>query len=368
MQVQYALYERNASGYCWTWRATGLPESLLNDFRYRVVLPNDSNLIATENLRGGICKFDRIVDSRVEEHVVFYRFFDGGTDAGRPNRVVMLTAWTSPEQVSQMRRLYSVASILRNTVFEYVAVNSRTVGIQPPPFCVALTTDEESPADVSRRVPSAALVEFCECLADKDSNCELRILDDQYAFQKKPSAACERRVVAEDASKNENRDDGADVGSHGFGTNGPDHRAEGKGAKRLGRQTSGQRGGMGKMVALFSAVTLSALAVGWAAQYGKWSGWGETALSASGEEVLRRFRELPANEQRSVLTRLEQFCEEQQLPEKQQIGPDYGGPASQPPHTWGGAPATRRRQSSRSATDVAPDARPSGNPRDVPRQ
>lgn len=194
MQLQYALYERAERGYCWTWRSTDLSESLLDDFRYRIDLPSDANSILPDHLRGGICKFARIVAGMVQEHVVLYRFFDGGSDAGRPNRLVMLSAWATPRQIAAMPMPYAIVAVLRNKMFDYVSGHSREVHIAEPPFWNSLTAEDEWDSTRIHGMPSAALSTLIdEALEDADNDYILAIKDDVHSLQKKPSVVFDRK-------------------------------------------------------------------------------------------------------------------------------------------------------------------------------
>jgi len=336
MELRYALYERTHSGYCWTWRAAGLLDALLDDFRYRVAVPNDSNAINAENLRGGICKFDRIVDSLVEEHVVLYRFFDGGTDAGRPNRVVMLTAWTTPRQVTEMPGRYGVAAVFRNAVFEYVSSNARTVGIDQPPFCDSLTAEEECSRGGPRRMPSAALMEFIdEGLPDKDSTCYLTIADNEYSLQRKPSAACERREKERQSHEQQRlaaereRDKEKAASRNTDGMEWERQVADGNGS--IGsvrrRETKGA-GLLAKGIILLTALSLCTLIAAGAMRYGNRLGWGGVTLSAEAKRVLSIFQGLSPDEQRRVLAQLEELCEQRQRQDGPQVAPTNRGAVS----------------------------------------
>jgi hypothetical protein len=313
MNLRYALYERTQSGYCWTWRAPGLPDALLDDFRYRITVPTDSNSIDAEQLRGGICTFDRVVGAVVEEHVVLYRFFDGGSDAGRPNRVVMLTAWTTPKQVAGMPGRYGVVALLRSRVFEYVSINARTVGINHPPFCDSLAADEECPKGGTGRMPAAALMEFIDQgLVDKDNNWHLGIRGDEHSLQRRPSADFERkekerrsreqqRLAVESARDEPGAPDTQTAGMHW----------EHQGAARQGRIGSTTRRGAGGLMKSFTVVAggLLCAVVTLAVMRSK---WGAPAISPEAAEVLRLFKELPPDEQRLVARDIQAWCDQHQ--------------------------------------------------------
>lgn len=323
MQLRYALYERTPSGYCWTWRAAGLSDVMLDDFLYRIAIPNDSNSIASDNLRGGICKFGRRVGAGVEQHVVLYRFFDGGNDAGRPNRVVMLTAWTTPIQVTGFQERYELSSIFRNDVFEYVSGNARAGGIAPPPFCESLATDEEVRAGGTKRVPSAVLMEFLdEGIPDEGADCHLTLRDNDYAWHKKPSAVCERRQNEglTDLRQNELEKEvraGDNVGGLAV--------TVGKVHPRYKTKAIGAIKASSVVLAVLSLCVL--LAAG-AVQYGSHYWWGRGTLSKEAVEVVRMFRGLSLGEQRTVLGQLHEQVEKRQLREGYQGGTSY--PATSP--------------------------------------
>jgi len=205
MRLQYALYERAEAGYRWTWRAPELSDALLDDFVYRIELPTDANSIRPDDFRGGICKFGRPVGTGLQEHAIFYRFFDGGSDAGRPNRVVMLAAWTTPAAISAVPNPYGIMAIFRNKMFEYVSEHSRTVGIPAPHFWDSLTAGDELPPPQSQSIPPAVFVDLIEGLADEDNDSYLRIMDNEFTLMKKPSVAFghkkKERAAAEEQRK-----------------------------------------------------------------------------------------------------------------------------------------------------------------------
>lgn len=188
MQLQYALYERTPGGYRWTWRAVALGDTLLNEFLFRIDLPTDSNAIRADQLRGGICKFVRRVDDTGQQHVVLYRFFDGGSDAGRPHRVVMLTAWTTPGEIAYALTRCNVTTFLRGQVFEYVAGRSQKVGIEQPAFLDSLVTEEDCDSNRPLGTPLASVTDFVyQGCPDEENDYYLVINDSEAVLSRKRS-------------------------------------------------------------------------------------------------------------------------------------------------------------------------------------
>ncbi len=159
-----------------------LKESLLDDFRYRIEMPDNAHEIRSEHLRGGILKFAQVRGSDVDEHVVIYRFFNGGSDEGR-SRVTMLSAWTTCDQFPSAAEAYGVLEILVNQTFESISQQARTIGIERP---YSLIANELLPSKVN--LPSKALADFLCGLADEDHDYSLTIYNDIHALKKTPSA------------------------------------------------------------------------------------------------------------------------------------------------------------------------------------
>jgi hypothetical protein len=306
MQLRYALYERTPSGYGWTWRATGLSDKLLDDFIYRIELPTDSNSIRSDQVCGGICKVARVVDGSTQEHVILYRFFDGGSDAGRPNRNVMLTAWTTPTEITLTAGRYGITNVLRGKAFEYVAGTSQQVGIAQPPFLGSLIMDDDCVSAGSPGMPSTSIMEFVDkgC-SDEDNDYYLTIKDGDHAVRKKPSAVFhhkeKKRKLAEQQIKVvepvEIRDAENDCEQPPGGQSSPPRDAE-------QRERRGIPGLL--KAAIFVAVSLMCVIplaiVG--ARLMPLFGIQPDPVSAEAREVLRLFANLPADQQQHVLSQL----------------------------------------------------------------
>ena len=184
MLLRYALYERKPPhGYQWTWRYEDLKDTLLDDFVYRIRMPDNANTIQPTHLRGGIEKFSQVQGSKLDVHLVFYRFYDGGNDEGR-SRVTMLTAWAKADQFPALLTAYGVLELFRNQMFENILKKAWAIGIEQP---YSLTSNEQFPA--TGVAPSAGLAEFLCGLTDQSNDYSLTIHDDNQKVQKKPSAA-----------------------------------------------------------------------------------------------------------------------------------------------------------------------------------
>jgi len=184
MLLRYALYERKSpGGYQWTWRFEDLKDTLLDDFYYRIQMPDNANTIQPTHLRGGIEKFSQVQGSKLDVHLVFYRFYDGGSDEGR-SRVTMLTAWANADQLPALSTANEVLELFRNPIFEDILKKSQTIGIEQP---YSLTSNEPFPA--KEVVPSADLAEFPRGLTDASNDYSLMIHDDNQTVQKYPSEA-----------------------------------------------------------------------------------------------------------------------------------------------------------------------------------
>jgi len=194
-QLYYALYERTSNGYQWTWHANNLNDSLLDDFRYRIQMPDDASSIRPEDLWGGILKFAHVQGSKLDEHVVLYRFFNGGSDEGR-SRVTMLAAWTTKDQFPAPSAATGVLGLLRNRTFEDVSHKAWRIGIERP---YSLISNEPLPANVD--ACSVALRELLCGLTDEDHDYSLTIQNDNHVLTKTLSAALEHRE-AEAAKRN----------------------------------------------------------------------------------------------------------------------------------------------------------------------
>jgi hypothetical protein len=178
MQIDYALHERLANGYGWSWHFGELPEPLLNDFFYRLTPPNNSNTINTNDLRGGIYRFDK--------WTILYRFFDGGKDnGGRPNRNVMLTAWIQTQDIAG--RNVDLLQIFRNKTFQWVQEHSKTIGIDRP-FTLSETIHLSEPPTVSNAVYN----DFIRNLADEDNDYHLIINNERFTLEKKPCSTLKK--------------------------------------------------------------------------------------------------------------------------------------------------------------------------------
>jgi hypothetical protein len=186
MFLQYALYERTRNGYQWNWHAADLKESLLDDFLYRIQIPDDANTIRPIDLRGGILKFSQAYGSKVDEHVVLYRFFNGGSDEKGRSRTTMLTAWTSPTKfpAPPIPEANGVLKFFQNPMFKNVAEKAWTIGIEQP---YSLIGDEPLPP--ISETPSPALAEFLNGLNDENHDYSLTIQNDNHLVQRTPSAA-----------------------------------------------------------------------------------------------------------------------------------------------------------------------------------
>lgn len=196
MHIQYALYERiPKAGFQWTWRADGLTNSLLGDFQYRIKMPTDADTIFPDHLRGGILKFAHGHGSMVDEHVVLYRFYNGGSDEGR-SRVTMLTAWIAIDQLSAPSEANGLVELFHNSTFKHVSNRARTVGIERP---YSLIGNEPLPTAINPA--SAELAEFLRGIADQDFDYSLTIDNDTHVVQKTPSVAFTRREEAEVAKR-----------------------------------------------------------------------------------------------------------------------------------------------------------------------
>jgi hypothetical protein len=177
MQIHYALYERLTGGYGWSWHSNELPKPLRNDFFHRITLPNDSNTIELDDLRGGIYRFDK--------WTILYRFFNGGKDeGGRPNRIVMLTAWISTQDL--VDRNVDLLQIFHNKTFQWVQEHSKTVGIDRP-FALNETIHLLEPP-IAITVDDAVYNDFLYNLADKDNDYNLLINNKRLTLEKKTSA------------------------------------------------------------------------------------------------------------------------------------------------------------------------------------
>lgn len=184
MILRYALYERlPPKGYQWTWRAEGLKDSLLDDFIYRIVMPDNASTIQPDHLRGGIIKFSEVKETKLEVHLVFYRFYDGGSDEGR-SRVTILAAWAEVNNFSVYSSSKGFLEILRNQMFERISKNARTIGIEQP---YSLFSKEQIP--VTDVQSSSALSEFLVGLTDDDYDYSLTVLDGFQTLKKTHSEA-----------------------------------------------------------------------------------------------------------------------------------------------------------------------------------
>jgi hypothetical protein len=368
MQLRYALYERTQAGYGWTWRAESLSDALLDDFRYRIAVPDDSNSIRPEQLRGGICRFDGVMDGAVQEHVVLYRFFDGGSDAGRPNRVVMLTAWIMPDQVVKLPSRYGVTAILRNQVFEYVSNNARAVGITPPPFCPTLSASEEIPASATRRMPASALMEFMDSgLVDPDNNYYVTIRDNEYSLQRKPSASFGRKEKERQAYENQRlaaeraRVEQEATSRKAVAKEQERERQVAARAGSLGGTSSSDGEGRGfvmKIGITATALMLCAVIGLGFMRSGDWWGWGKKTLSAEAEAVLRQFKDLQPDEQRTVLGQLSDWVEQRQLPQNRPSMPVDPGRGAEPRQPTPASPKQVERREIRPSAGEMPQRNP----------
>ena len=182
MILRYALYERKPpQGYQWTWRAGDLNDSLLDDFVYRISIPNNASQISPDELRGGIIKFSQTNGPRVDVHLVFYRFYDGGSDEGR-SRVTILAAWAEPDQIPAYSTEKGLLKIFCNQMFEHISKNARTIGIEPPYRLIVKENLAETNAD-----PSAALAEFLGGLNEEDFDYSFKIENGLQTIEKTES-------------------------------------------------------------------------------------------------------------------------------------------------------------------------------------
>lgn len=324
MHLQYALYERAERGYCWTWRSADLSEGLLDDFRYRIDLPSDANSILPDHLRGGICKFARNIGGVVQEHVVLYRFFDGGSDAGRPNRIVMLSAWASPSQIASMPMPYAIAAVFRNRMFDYVSTHSREVHIAEPPFVNSLTAEEEWDSTKIPRMPSTSLSTFIdEALKDVDNDYVLTIKDNDYSLRKKPSVVLDSKQRPPEASPPP-RSSLSNAETAVVRTNTPSITDGG-----AGRQAHWMQGIAKGVVS--AVVILALLAVAWLAiKGGGVLQGGGAILSAQAEQLVGDFKKLSPDEQERVLRELERvYGRRQSQTTTPAPSPYFGGAAPQ---------------------------------------
>jgi len=328
MRLQYALYERAERGYCWTWRSSELSEGLLDDFRYRIELPSDANAIRPDELRGGICKFARIVNSMLQEHVVLYRFFDGGSDAGRPNRVVMLSAWASPSQIASMSMPYAIASVLQNKMFDYVSGHSREVNIAEPAFVSSLTAEEEWAVTGISRMPPIAMAKFIdEALGDADNDYVLTIRDDKQALQKKPSVVFERKQRMSKVSLPP-KTSPSSAETAGVGVSKP--MFVGDSVERKPVWFPGIAKGVVPAVAVFAVLAAAWLAVKGQGilQGGSTLQGGSATLSPPAEQLVSTFKKLARDEQERVLRELERVYGQRQS-QGMTLGPSpYSGGAT----------------------------------------
>ena len=188
MRIRYALYERTPNGYQWTWRAEELKDSLLDDFYFRIRMLDDASSIGPEHLCGGILKFAQMNGSKLDEHVVLYRFYNGGSDGGGRSRVTMLAAWTTTDQFPAPSGANGVLGLFRNRTFDLVSDKARTIGIEQP---YSLFSNEPFPSPVAKS--SVALTEFLHGLTDDDHDYLLMIKNDDHELQKTRSAAFKYR-------------------------------------------------------------------------------------------------------------------------------------------------------------------------------
>jgi hypothetical protein len=213
LQLRYSLYERTTTGYQWTWRAVDLKDTLLDDFRYRIHMPDDAKDILPSHLFGGVLKFSQVKEASAEEHIVFYRFFNGGSDGGR-SRVTMLAAWTTKEALNSITITHDILAVFRNDTFVALSEKSKTIGIEQP---YSLISNEPIPTAAGLR--STSLEEFLNGLNDENHDYLLTIRNDKHQLTKTPSAFLrfkeseEARIKQEDenrkAEKRKREDDEA---------------------------------------------------------------------------------------------------------------------------------------------------------------
>lgn len=308
LQLHYALYERMPNGYQWTWRAEDLKDSLLDDFRYRIRMPDDANTVGTEHLHGGILKFAQVHGSKVDEHVVLYRFYNAGSDEGR-SRVTMLTAWARTDQVPVSPAADGILEFFRTPMFEDVSDQARTIGIEQPLF---LIRDEPLPA--AGDAPSAALAEFLRGLTDEDHDYSLTIQNDNHAVQKTPSAAFKfreaeavkrkredeqrradqiKQETQRQADKKKREDEEAEKQKHERNRVEKEKREQAR-KNRIRHILKSTMILIGVVLSVFVGVVLLV--------HGPWSGsWNSPRLSPAAQQVVDHFMKLSPDDQRQVL-------------------------------------------------------------------
>ncbi|MBX3452826.1 MAG: hypothetical protein KF777_25035 [Planctomycetaceae bacterium] len=199
MHIQYALYERMPKGgFQWTWHAEGLRNSLLGDFQYRIQMPTDPDRIHPDQLCGGILKFAHGQAAKIDEHVVVYRFYNGGSDEGR-SLMTMLTAWIPVDQLSTSSEAQGILALFDCPIFKYVSEKARTVGIERPYSLI-----ENVPLPAATEPASAELAEFLDGLSDEDYDYSLTIHNGTHAVQKTPSVVFKLREAEAPTRQAEN--------------------------------------------------------------------------------------------------------------------------------------------------------------------
>lgn len=197
LQLRYALYERTTTGYQWTWRAGDLKDALLDDFKYRIQMPDDAKDILPSHLVGGLLKFSQVKGASAEDHIVFFRFFNGGSDEGR-SRVTMLAAWTTKSSLDSLTSTNGILDVLRNATFEDVSQKAKAIGIEQPYSLIAnesiSTTAGESSISFER---------FLQGIHDEDNDYLLTIRNEQHQLIKTPSALVKFRESEVARSKQE---------------------------------------------------------------------------------------------------------------------------------------------------------------------
>jgi|688.fasta_scaffold185277_2 hypothetical protein len=187
MIIRYSLYERTRTGYQWTWHADELKDTLLDDFRYRIHFPDSGKDILSDHLVGGALKFSHVQAGAAQEHVVLFRFFDGGSDEGR-GRVTMLTAWTTVDQFPSVSAEHGILEILKNRTFEEISKKSRKIGIEQP---YSLFSNEPFPGKSNDA--SLAVREFVCGFNDHENDYLLTINNEVHCLKKIQSEAVKVR-------------------------------------------------------------------------------------------------------------------------------------------------------------------------------
>ena len=309
LQLRYALFERMPNGYQWTWYAEGLKKSLLYDFFYRIQMPDDASTNLPEHIQGGILKFAHVHESKVDEHVVLYRFYNGGRDErGRP-RVTMLTAWATTDQLPAPQAANGILELFRSPMFKSILDKAKTIGIERP---YSLIVDEPLPATLVS--PSVPLADFLRGSADENHHYSFTIQKDNLVLEKKSSAAFKYREAEAANRKREDEQHNKDQMKREAEEKkrlADERKRKADEQKREQARLAKEKRRQGRKGWMILIVTLIAIPSSIVIVYVKWDGsWNPPVLSPAAQNVVDRFKKLPLQDQQHVLVKLQSIVDE----------------------------------------------------------